>query len=218
MSQAPARDRGRWSPTPPQAAVLAALAAGTPVVRRALTRRPGSRAFTTWAAMVAAVWFASGEAADRAAGGVSRERWNPRGSGRGAVFGAALGGLFVIVAPIVRRFPVLARWVDAVLAHRSRATGPGVVILALVAGAAEERFFRGPVYDQAGGGRGRKTLASTVLYTAATAGTGNPALVAAAAALGLAAAAERGRTRSVFPSMALHAAWTTTMYYAFPSS
>ena len=62
------------------------------------------------------------------------------------LLGAALVGLFVLGALVVREVPFLDSQVRSVLDHANEGSGPLLVLITAINGIAEELFFRGAAY------------------------------------------------------------------------
>lgn len=194
------------------AVCLATLLVGAPTLRMALTRPHGGRSFKKWTLLLAGVWF-SGAAVARALGPPAPEPRRPRSVLPSAASGAALAALFLLAAPLTRVFPRLRRSAESVLGHREDTGSPfAVAALALVTGAAEELFFRGPLFDSAGRTDTERLIASTAVYAVVTAAAGNPALVLAAVLLGLVAGRQRTTTGDVVGPVVTHLVWTSVLY------
>jgi hypothetical protein len=131
--------------------------------------------------------------------------------------GAALAALFLCAAPLTLVSPRLRRNAEAVVKHRENTGSPvSVAALALVTGAGEELFFRGPLFDSASTKDSRRLLTSTAVYALVTAAAGNPALVLAAVLLGLVAGYRRSQTGDALGPVVTHLVWTAILYTALP--
>jgi membrane protease YdiL (CAAX protease family) len=185
-------------------AVLAAVtAAGSGLLGASLASRPGSRRFRTLTASVAATWLAGA----RAAGPVPRGRPDVV---QPVTVAAGAFGVFYGCALVARRVPPLRRAITGVLAHAHRGPARSVALTTLATGAAEEVFFRGPLYD-ACGARG-----STAVYVLSTVATRNPALVLASAVMGTLFAAQRARSGGVQAPLLTHVTWSALMLAFLP--
>jgi membrane protease YdiL (CAAX protease family) len=185
-------------------AVLAGVtAAGSGLLGASLASRPGSRRFPVLTASVAATWLAGA----RAAGPVPRGR---RDVVQPVAVAAGAFGVFYGCALVARRVPPLRRAIAGVLDHAHRGPKASVAAAALITGAAEEVFFRGPLYD-ALGARG-----STAVYVLSTTATRNPALVLASAVMGTLFAAQRQRSGGVQAPLLTHVTWSALMLGFLP--
>jgi membrane protease YdiL (CAAX protease family) len=115
------------------------LLVGTALLGISFRIEPGSAWFYPSALALAAVWAVGALASGPVPLG-DRNVFRP------LVVGMLLAGVFVLGALIVRELPVLDDQVAAVTAYAVRGSGPLVVAVTLVTGAAEELFFRGAVY------------------------------------------------------------------------
>ncbi|MBO1767077.1 CPBP family intramembrane glutamic endopeptidase [Allobranchiibius sp. GilTou38] len=193
------------------------LAVGTPVLRYALSRKPGSREFYASTLVLAGIWaggaFASGPlhagwSSTRNPGKNTRPVVRPMAIGAGAVVFFAAG------AAVIARIPALRRPVLAVLNHARFGSLPVVVPLTLITGVGEEFFFRGALY--AATKQPHQIAVTTAVYTVATGITGNPMLVFAAGVLGLLVAIERRTTGGVQGPIIIHLTWSTGMLLVLP--
>jgi uncharacterized protein len=188
------------------------LVVGTATLGLSLHIRPGSSWFYPATLILAAVWtvaaYASGPlpAGARAWGGLKR-----RGVVLPILVGVALGGVFVLGALIVREIPGIGDRVASVLHYADRGSLVAVTVLTVINGVAEELFFRGAVYVCFSR---RRVLWSTVVYTVATAASGNVMLIFAAAVLGVVVGLERMTTRGLMAPALTHAAWALVMLFA----
>jgi membrane protease YdiL (CAAX protease family) len=125
---------------------------------------------------------------------------------------------FIALGPLARRIPWLYRGVLEAYARPQSLRNVATFFLLLVAGTAEELFWRGFVQGrlaQAYGERRsfRLTLAGYVLVHLLTL---NVALAGAALICGSVWGWFRLRTGSIVPSVISHLTWLLIMYYAFP--
>lgn len=195
-----------------RAVVAATLPVGCALLARSLRAEPGSRAFYVGTAAVAAAWtggaLASGPVPIRPSKGVTAA------SVAGPVAtGAAAFGAFYAAARLSRRVPPLERAVARVLALADEGQGTAVLMTTLANGAAEELFFRGAVVAALGEAPAWRT---TAVYAAATAATGNPALVLAAGVMGTVFDRVRARSGGVGAPILTHLTWSTLMVRGLP--
>ncbi|NYJ75950.1 CPBP family intramembrane glutamic endopeptidase [Allobranchiibius huperziae] len=193
------------------------LAVGTPVLRHALSRKPGSRQFYASTVLLAGVWaggaFASGPLHAGWSGTRDPEK-NARPLVRPFAIGAGAVVFFAAGAAVIARIPALRRPVLAVLNHARFGSLPVVVPLTLITGVGEELFFRGALY--AATKQPHQIAVTTAIYTVATGITGNPMLVFAAGVLGLLVAIERRTTGGVQGPIIIHLTWSTGMLLVLP--
>jgi hypothetical protein len=185
----------------------AALALGALLLGVSFRTEPGGTWFYPAALALAAVWtvgaFASGPV--------------PRGEVvvlRPVAVGVGLGGVFVLGALVVREIAPLEHQVADVTAYADRGSGPAVVAVALLTGAAEELFFRGALYDVVGA---QPVLGTTLAYTLVTLATGNVALVLAAAVLAVVVGLERRASGGVLAPVLTHLTWSAVLLVALPA-
>ena len=87
-------------------------------------------------------------------------------------------------------------------------------MVALLNGLGEELFFRGALFSALG--THHPVAATTVIYVAVTAATGNIALVVAAGAMGTLFSLQRKRTAAILAPTVTHLCWSTLMLLALP--
>jgi len=115
---------------------------------------------------------------------------------------------------VFQQVPALARQVSEIIARADAGPLALVVFVAVLNGIAEEVFFRGALYSAFG--RHRPALWSTLAYVAATAFTGNVALVVAGGVMGTLFALERRATRGILAPVVTHAVWSVLMILLLP--
>jgi membrane protease YdiL (CAAX protease family) len=128
--------------------------------------------------------------------------------------GLLLAGLFVLGGLIFRMVPLLTGLTEDVIGYARYGIWPVVLLITVGNGIAEELFFRGALF--AGIGVRHPVAISTVLYTLATVGTGNPVLVFAAALLGTVVGLERRASGGVLGPILTHVTWSTAMLFLLP--
>ncbi|WP_158607604.1 CPBP family intramembrane glutamic endopeptidase [Flexivirga caeni] len=191
------------------AALVTAVAAGAPLLRRAIRSPAGSPEFRSRTVGLAAWW-----AGCAAIGG------RPRAGGGvlpAAVTGAATAGVFGAGALLTRRIPPLRDQVAAVTAHASKGNLPTVAALTALTGVGEELVFRGPLFDLAEDGPA-PVVVSTGVYLAITLATGNPMLAFAAIPVGILAGALRAQTGGVVAPCVFHVTWSLAMLVLLPAT
>lgn len=195
--------------------VVVVLVVGAALLGISLSVRPGDPRFYPLTLALAAVWVVGGV--------LSGPLYLGRSPFRGArrppvvtpiVLGLLAGAIFVVGALVVRQVPVLAVYVDDVLAHFTEGSLPLVVIVALVNGVAEEIFFRGGLF--AAIGRRSPVAISTLVYAVATFATGNPMLVFAALVLGLLLGLQRRASGGILGPILTHVTWSSVMLLLLP--
>ena len=115
---------------------------------------------------------------------------------------------------IAKEIPVIAALITRVLEYSHQGSFLLIVLITVVNGVAEETFFRGAVYTALG--RHYPVAISTVLYVAATLGSGNPMLGFAGIILGTVCALERRATGGILAPMLTHFVWGLIMVLVLP--
>lgn len=179
-----------------------AATVGTGLLGASLAAPTDSPRFYGLTAATAATWVAGG----LAAGPVPRGRRQVLGP---VLTGVGAFGVFYAGALVARRIPPLRRALAGVLGYAG-GSGPLVVASTLASGAAEEVFFRGALHGAIGG---RAALGAYVVVTAAT---GNPALVAAATAMGAVWGEQRRRSGGIQAPLLTHLTWSALMLRFLP--
>lgn len=194
--------------------VVATLPVGAVLLALAFTQPPGQPAFYLLTVAVAATWAVGAALSGPLPLGSVRvaARWRTA-IGVPVAAGLAAAGAVVATVVLVRQVPALRGFVDDLLA---RARGPAVptALVTLANGAAEEAFFRGAVF--AALGARRPVARSTVVYAGVTVATGNPALVVAAAALGLVFGLQRRASGGILAPLLTHLTWSAALLAALP--
>lgn len=194
-------------------AILIASAAGLPLLNRSLAAEPDSRDFYLLTAGVAATWMAGAMAA-----GPAQVEPKPLESTmrlaldrvvHPTMVGAGAFAVFWVGAHVARWAPPLDRSVAGALKFANEGSIPLTLAAALLTGAAEEVFFRGPVYDAVG--PDHQVLKSTAAYAVSTIATGSPALILASVAMGSIFSLQRKETDGVIAPMVTHLIWSTLM-------
>jgi membrane protease YdiL (CAAX protease family) len=189
---------------------------GTGLLGLSLSTRPGSTQFYAATAAVAATWTAGGFLSGPLHLGwiEGRDRHLRRPVLTPVATGVAAFGFFYGCALVARRIPVLDRAIGNVLQFAEQGTGPLVVATTLANGLGEEIFFRGAMYSALD--RDRAVVVSTVVYTAATVSTRNPALVLAAGFMGSLLALQRRASGGLQAPVLTHLTWSALMVRYLP--
>jgi membrane protease YdiL (CAAX protease family) len=188
---------------------------GAAVLGWSLNVEPGSTTFYVSSLVLAAVWALGAWAS----GPLPLGRVGPASPGvrlvvPAVVLGGLLAALFVVGGLVVREIPVLENAVDGVLAYAREGAGPLVALVTVVNAIAEELFFRGALFAAV---PARTAVAvTTVLYTLASAASGNAMLAVAALLLGLLTALERRASGGVLAPMLTHVTWSLAMLLVLP--
>ena len=189
---------------------------GTGLLGLSLSSKPNSKEFYGLTAAVAATWTAGGLLSGPLHLGwiqgrdqhLRRPVLTPVATGVGAF------GFFYGCALVARSIPVLDRAIGKVLVFAEEGSSPLVVATTLANGLGEEMFFRGAMY--AALDADRAVVASTAVYTLATASTRNPALVLAAAVMGTLFGLQRRASGGLQAPVLTHLTWSTLMVRYLP--
>ncbi|WP_134768190.1 type II CAAX endopeptidase family protein [Nocardioides sp. 1609] len=188
---------------------------GAIVLGTLLRLEQGSAMFVVMSFVLAGVWtvgaFASGPLH---LGRIAAKDMEVRPIVQPLLIGAALAGIFIVGALIVREIGPLADQIRNVLGFASEGYLPVLVVVTAVNGVAEELFFRGAAYAAIT----RHPVAWTTLaYTIATAATGNVMLAFAAILLGLIVGLQRRASGGILAPILTHCTWSLTMLFALPA-
>ena len=190
--------------------VLGAIVLGT-----LLRLEQGSTAFVVMSLVLAGVWtvgaFASGPIY---LGRITVKDMEVRPIVQPLLIGAALAGVFVLGALVVREIGPLADQIRNVLGFASEGYLPVLVVVTAVNGIAEELFFRGAAYAAI---TKHPVAWTTLAYTIATAATGNVMLAFAAILLGLIVGLQRRASGGILAPIITHCTWSLTMLFALPA-
>lgn len=142
-----------------------------------------------------------------------------RAPGRAPKVAVAAAGVGLAVASlagglVLAGIPTTAPWVAGPVAAATDGRW-GVLAVALVAGAAEEVFFRGALPRLLTGPA--RWVVPTAVYALVTLCTGSPALAVMALLLGPVAMWARETSGSLAGALFVHALWTLTMVGLFPA-
>jgi len=210
------------SPVPPVARpvarrratiTLGTFVAGSVLLSFTLHVRQGSTAFVVLGVTTAAAWIVGALAAAPVPLLPDRTRIGPtlaQAVGIGVVSFAA----FAAAYQAAKHLPVLSGALHSVLGKADAAPRPVVLVITLLNGLAEEVFFRGAL--PAGLAVRRPAVMAGLLYVAATAATGNLALVIAAVVMGTVFGRERLASGGVLAPIVTHLTWSTLMLLALP--
>lgn len=192
------------------------LVLGAAVSAWTISLPPGDPRFDLGTAALAGVWLGGALLTRWAVGsGPLRPRRSLRQSARdgalGIGVGAALAALFLLGAGLVVLVPSLRTPVEGLLAHASEGTVWLVLALTLLAGAAEELFFRGALFDALAAAR--PAVTTTLLYTLVVASAGIWLLAVAGLVLGSVCARLRVRTGGTTAPVFAHITWSAGMFF-----
>jgi membrane protease YdiL (CAAX protease family) len=181
--------------------------AGATLLGASLSTRPGSNRFYTMTFGVAAIWIGGALA-------VGPIRLGRRNIVAPAALGAGAFAVFYATALVCRRVPVLNRAIAGVLQYENKGSSDLVLLTTLANGLAEEIFFRGALYEAAGGRR--PVVLSTSVYALATIATRNPALVLASIVMGTLFGLQRRATHGIQAPIITHLTWSALMLRFLP--
>ncbi len=197
--------------------VVVTLLVGAAVLAWALRIEPGNPLFYVATLTLAAVWAVGALVSGPLHLGRAHTRHGD-GQSRAVVQSLALGGmllvLFLLGAVLVAQVPFLRDPVQALLDHAEYGSLAVVALITVVNGVAEELYFRGALY--AGVGRRHAVAVTTVVYALATAASGIPLLVLAAAVVGLVVGLQRRVTGGILGPIVTHLTWSLGMLFLLP--
>jgi len=187
---------------------------GAVVLGILLRLQQGSTQFIGFSFLLAGIWaagaFASGPLH---LGRIVRRDMEVRPIVQPLLLGAALAGIFVLGALVVREIPWLAEQVRGVLGFATEGYLPVLIVVTAVNGIAEELFFRGAAYAAI---TKYPVVWTTVAYTIATAATGNIMLAFAAIILGVIVGLQRRASGGILAPILTHCTWSLTMLIVLP--
>lgn len=195
--------------------VAVTLAAGSALLGGTLAAPEGSGLFYALGLLVAATWMLGSRLSGPLPLG---RRGGAAGGGREILAPLLLGGILFLVfaaaaALLGDRIPFLTDGLDRVLEKADGGSRGLVLGVAVLNAVAEEVFFRGAVHTAFGR---RPALWATAVYVLVTVVTLNPALVLAAAVVGVVFTAEREATRGVLAPVITHVTWSTLVLFLLP--
>jgi len=196
---------------------LVTLVVGATLLTVALRIPAGDRSFYVATAALAVVWTTGGFLSGPLHLGRAHTRTGSdqaRPVVQSLALGALLLGIFLAGGLLVSRVPALRDPVVRLLDHARLGWLPAIALITAANGVAEEIYFRGALY--AAIGRRYPVLLTTAVYTIATAGSGIPLLVLAAASLGLLTGLQRRVTGGILASIITHLIWSLGMLLLLP--
>ena len=189
--------------------------AGAVVLGILLRLEQGSTEFVVMSLVLAGVWAVGAFASGRIhLGRITVKDVPARPVVQPLLIGAALAGIFVVGALVVREIDPLADQIRNVLGYASEGYLPVLVFVTAVNGIAEELFFRGAAYAAI---PKHPVLWTTLAYTIATAATGNVMLAFAAVILGVIVGLQRRASGGILAPIITHCTWSVTMLFALPA-
>lgn len=219
MSVPAGRHRASGSGVPPAVVLPPTLAAGALLLAVATRQDQQDETWLLLALLATGIWGAGGLLAGPVPLGRLR-RPGRTGPGAPPVAAPIVVGVVLLVVSLagsvlVVRLPVLGDDLAAVAARSSSQPWWWLVPALVLGGVAEELMFRGALYRALS--RRRPVLATTAIYTLATAATGQPVLVLAALALGLVTACQRRVSGGVLAPALTHVTWTVGVALLLPA-
>lgn len=189
---------------------------GTALLGKSFSTQPASREFYGFTAAVAATWTVGGLLSGPLHLGwiQSRDQQLRRPIITPVATGVGAFGFFCGCAFIARSIPVLDQAVGDVLAFAEQGSTTLNLATTLANGLGEEVFFRGALYSALDADRA--VVASTAVYTIATAATRNPALMVAAAVMGTLFSLQRRASGGLQAPALTHLTWSTLMVCFLP--
>lgn len=178
----------------------------------------GTLAFVLSSLLLAAVWTTGGLAICALVHHRTAPMSPPMAGSRAVATAMILGVVFALACLVgglvLHAIPATRPWVDIALDTAESAPALLVLAIALIAGAAEEAFFRLALPRITRGSA--RWIIPTVLYALATLATGSIGLVLVAIPLGLVAMAALERTGRPWAPLLVHALWSLAMVGLFP--
>jgi membrane protease YdiL (CAAX protease family) len=199
-----------------RAAVTAAGICGAGLLRVSLSAKPGSPRFYLLTMGVAGIWAAGALGSgslrlDQIQGRANAQRHPvviPVLTGAGA-FGLCYGA-----ARLARHIPPLDRAIGSVLRYKDEGSTRLVLLIACANGVAEELYFRGALWSVVG--ESCPVVKTTLAYAAATAATGNPALVIGGTATSVLFGLQRRASGGILGPTLTHLTWSLLMLCYLP--
>ncbi|WP_433655046.1 CPBP family intramembrane glutamic endopeptidase [Nocardia sp. CA-128927] len=187
--------------------VAAVALAGTGLLGASFAAEPDSARFYRLTLATAATWTLGGRTPHTEDTDSRRPVLGP------VLIGAGTFAVFWGCGLIARRIPFLRKAITSVLSYAEQGPTPQVLLITLANGAAEEIFFRGPVYSVAGK---HPVLVSTGIYACTTAATRNPALVLASVLMGTLFGLQRRATGGIQAPLLTHLTWSALILHYLP--
>jgi CAAX protease family protein len=197
-------------------AIIATGIGGAGLLGASLSSPPGSRRFYLLATGLAGTWTAGAFGSGALPAGRPEGRRQARGQGVAVpvLTGAGAFGLCYGAARIARQVPGLDRAILGALRYEHHGSTPLVVLIASANAVAEELFFRGALWALVADSH--PVIITTLAYAAATAATGNPALVLAGTATSVLFGLQRRTSGSTLAPALSHLTWSLLMLRYLP--
>ena len=196
--------------------IIATGFAGAGLLGASLSSPPGSRRFYLLTVALAGTWAAG--ALGSGALPFGRPEGERRKWGHGLVVGVLTGagtfGLCYGAARIARHVPALDRAIRGALRYERHGSTAAVVLIASANAVAEELFFRGALWALVADSH--PVVTTTLAYAAATAATGNPALVLAGAATSVLFGLQRRSSGGALAPALSHLTWSLLILRYLP--
>ena len=197
-------------------AIIATGIGGAGLLGASLSSPPGSRRFYLLTAALAGTWTAG------AVGSGALPFGRPEGQRQERCHGLAVsvltgGGAFGLcygAARIARHVPALDRAIRGALRYEHHGSTPLVALIASANAVAEELFFRGALWGLVADSH--PLVTTTLAYAAATATTGNPALMLAGTVISVLFGLQRRTSGSALAPALSHLTWSLLMLRYLP--
>lgn len=197
-------------------AIIATGIGGAGLLGASLSSPPGSRRFYLLATGLAGIWAGGALGSGAPLFGRQEGQRQERGHGLAVpvLTGAGAFGLCYGAARIARHVPTLDRAIRGALRHEHLGSTPLVVLIASANAVAEELFFRGALWALVADSH--PVVITTLAYAAATATTGNPALMLAGTVTSVLFGLQRRICGSALAPALSHLTWSLLMLRYLP--
>ncbi|WP_153395211.1 CPBP family intramembrane glutamic endopeptidase [Ornithinicoccus halotolerans] len=216
MSASPGQPPGVRMPS--RVVLPTTLAAGTLLLAVALRQPVGDETWLLLALLATCVWGVGGLLSGPVPVGRLRRPGEPGPGGppllAPLVVGVVAVALTLAGAVLLAHLPVAGDSLEVVVDRRASQPWWLLVPVLVIGGVGEELMFRGALYDALG--RWRPVAATTVVYTLATAATGQPMLILAAFVLAVLTGVQRRVSGGVLAPALTHVTWTVGMALLLP--
>jgi membrane protease YdiL (CAAX protease family) len=193
---------------------LAAAPVGAALLRRSMSRPPGSASFYRSTLALAAWWFLTGYALEPPAAVDRQQPVRHRSPIEPVAFGVGLFVVFYLLAASVGKIAPLRRAMLDILRFATTGSAFHTTAVALLTGAAEEFYFRGALYRACGDNN--PVAATTAVYTAIAVPTMNLPMVVASAVMGTVFADQRRKSGGLQAPLLTHMVWSLLIARLLP--
>jgi CAAX protease family protein len=196
--------------------ILATGIGGAGLLGASLSSPPGSPRFYLLTTGLAGTWAAGALGSGAVPFGRPEGQHQERGNGLAVAVltGAGAFGVCYGAARIARHVPALDRAIRGALRYEHRGSTPLVVLIASANAVTEELFFRGALWALVADSH--PVVTTTLAYAAATATTGNPALILAGIATSVLFGLQRRTSGSPLAPALSHLTWSLLMLRYLP--